>query len=204
MASTCPPTRVQRVAHRNCLRVMVSTLRMGLLPALPLTPARPVIRPAVSCLQAEGEVSICRRSVLTCSDTPVAPGQSGLILMYAGRTHVLAAHAVPTHHDNTRARHIAASQCSARVLREGHILVEQLSCAQEILGVADRIVSVNSYVVSPCGQQALNCGKCVRPMLGTTLAAHSPGHRASRWRHTTRQHALCASAGLLVLSRRVV
>ena len=29
--------------------------------------------------------------------------------------------------------------------------------------MADRVASVNSYVVSPCGQQALNCGKCVRP-----------------------------------------
>ncbi len=35
-----------------------------------------------------------------------------------------------------------------------------LMSAQEILGVADRIASVNSYVVSPCGQQALACGKC--------------------------------------------
>ena len=33
--------------------------------------------------------------------------------------------------------------------------------------MADRIASVNQYVVSPCGQQALACGKCARAPAST-------------------------------------
>ena len=43
--------------------------------------------------------------------------------------------------------------------------------------MADRIASVNQYVVSPCGQQALNCGKCARAQVLTV----NPSTHSEPW-----------------------